>query len=302
MAALDRLREKYGKPLPKGNLIPTVIEMWNTLKGVVDDFSKVLKHANANWGRMKAPGLLFVRTWQVLMYNSWRLYILHESLLYLLRDDATFEGFQKHRAAQETFVQFQKHVFKCFDLPSTMTNFRSHQINHAATSLLSPCRSGTLANVVTPPTLTLVADVQDFLISNRVGASSAANMLKKPRVPKRLDWINDDRLVDFRLGVTPPSRHVILRIEDVPGLTVKEKDKRRNCKWCTDSACVTIKKGRRKTKKVYRVMPTYKSHKYARKTYHACLSCMVPLCKTPPTRGKESCFEKWHRLRYMPSV
>jgi len=150
--------------------------------------------------------------------------------------------------------------------------------------------------------LEIVADVQDFLISNRVGASSAANMLKKPRVPKRLDWINDDRLVDFRLGVTPPSRHVILRIEDVPGLTVKGKDKRRNCKWCTDSACVTIKKGRRKTKKVYRVMPTYKSHKYARKTYHACLSCMVPLCKTPPTRGKESCFEKWHRLRYMPSV
>ena len=160
-------------------------------------------------------------------------------------------------------------MFKSYDLPPTMNNFRSRQNNDPANSFLSSSRSVTIANVLTP-TQTVVADVQELLISSRGGASSAANK-RKPRVPKRLDWFKDVVLVDFRLGKTHTSWHLMVRIEEIPGMKVRGKDKRRHCRWCTEFSKMKKRRADARKSSVNPRLPTHRMNILAKHTMVAYL-------------------------------
>jgi hypothetical protein len=51
MMELFKLRQPIGVPLPDAiNIVPKYISLWNTLKGAVDDLSKVVAHTLGQWG------------------------------------------------------------------------------------------------------------------------------------------------------------------------------------------------------------------------------------------------------------
>ena len=86
-------------------------------------------------------------------------------------------------------------------------------------------------------------------------------------------------------------------IDDNPDMKLGGADKRRYCRWCSKTVKTEVKKGNKKLSIDYKSV--YKGRK-PRKSYHACLSCMVPLCNTSHGHGTMTCFERWHSCRYIP--
>jgi predicted ferric reductase len=105
MMQLNKIVISTGKPLPQcNNLVPSVVALWNSLKGGIDDLSKTLSHNLGKWGTIAPTSLLIIRVFSSLMYNAWRLYSLAMVSEYLNSDKCkSYSRYQKERIRKGWF-------------------------------------------------------------------------------------------------------------------------------------------------------------------------------------------------------
>ena len=120
MMRLLKLREEYKKPLPNAkHLMPTYITMWNTLKGPIDNLSKVLAHLLGVWGPISPMLVIIIRVWSTMNYNAWRLYTLGKNMEYLHGPLATtwLKVMDARNVHGGTFEDFMMELITTMKLP-----------------------------------------------------------------------------------------------------------------------------------------------------------------------------------------
>jgi hypothetical protein len=82
-------------PLPDAiNIVPKYILLWNTLKGAVDDLSKVLAHTLGRWGPISPVVVIWIRVWTTCLYKLWRLHALYKMQDFVASDTCSL--YQKY--------------------------------------------------------------------------------------------------------------------------------------------------------------------------------------------------------------
>lgn len=106
MMALHELQSKLNHHIPSGSsLIPVDIEMWNSLKGGIDDFSKVLSHNIGKFGTLSPTSLHIIRVYSAMLYNAWRLFFS------VVEVQDTLKVSETRQKEGTTFEQFLTNAF-----------------------------------------------------------------------------------------------------------------------------------------------------------------------------------------------
>lgn len=120
MMQLHKLCDKLGSPIPPGShLIPSVIGLWNVMKGAIDDLSKVLAHNLAKWGPLALCTVLVLRVFSSQLYSAWRLYALQCVQEFLEERCSTYQSYlHEHQRKGGTFEAFLEQAFHTMTLPT----------------------------------------------------------------------------------------------------------------------------------------------------------------------------------------
>ena len=180
MMALMRLRDNIKKPLPEAAmLVPSIVSLWNKLKGPIDDFSQVLATVLARLGKNSPMVIIWVRMISLCLYNSWRLQKFITSVLHIQKNELkSYTSWQRRRRKiNATFEEYLETVFKNFILPKIFTGEKS--------------------------------------VVNRVKIVNIQNNLPLPKLNTlRKDWGKNEDLINYRLHVRD-GRHISAKISEI---------------------------------------------------------------------------------------
>jgi hypothetical protein len=193
--AMNKLVEERGRPLPRGrHILPSLVALWNRIKGGVDVYSRMLKNCKAVHHCLAPGAAIWLRMLQTMIYNGHQSYLLLQSYDYLMNVEEckSFQQYMFHKNTHKTYADY------CRD--------GIYGIGGLAQSSAGAAGAAVRANNEE----VVCIDVED-------------REHKKLRYNLRQAYFNDDILVSKRLSKTPV--HHPSRLDDT-GKT------QRTCVWC----------------------------------------------------------------------
>ena len=85
--AMNALVEQRGRPLPRGkHILPSLVALWNRIKGGVDVYSRMLKNVKSVHHCMPPGAAIWLRMLMTMVYNGHQSYLLLQSYNYLMNE------------------------------------------------------------------------------------------------------------------------------------------------------------------------------------------------------------------------
>ncbi|KAG1713297.1 hypothetical protein DVH05_001017 [Phytophthora capsici] len=107
--ALVKLINDRGEPLPPAkHIIPTLVALWNRVKGGIDVYSRYLKNVKSKHYRLSPTATVWLRMLMTLVYNAHQTFLLLQSHSFLTNRTlcTTYKAYQKHKQNLPSFAAF----------------------------------------------------------------------------------------------------------------------------------------------------------------------------------------------------
>lgn len=107
--AMNKLVEERGRPLPRGkHILPSLVALWNRIKGGVDVYSRMLKNCKSVHHCLAPGAAIWLRMLMTMVYNGHQSYLMLQSYTYLMEDVEckTFQKYMFHKNTHKTFADY----------------------------------------------------------------------------------------------------------------------------------------------------------------------------------------------------
>ncbi|CEP03823.1 hypothetical protein PBRA_003430, partial [Plasmodiophora brassicae] len=98
-----------GQPLPKGkHILPSLVALWNRIKGGVDVYSRYLKNLHSRHSSLNPVQAIWLRIVMTLVYNAYQSHTMCQVNDFLTNEQAcqTFHAYRRARKDQVSFGEF----------------------------------------------------------------------------------------------------------------------------------------------------------------------------------------------------
>jgi hypothetical protein len=277
---MNDLIEERGRPLPPGkHILPSVVALWNRIKGGVDVYSRLLKNCKAVHHCLPPGAAIWLRMLMTTVYNGHQAYLLLRSYDYLM-DTAkcnTFQKYMTHKNSHNSFADYCRTVIN--GLVNRSRNGIS--INEAIRSDEgSDSDENDEGNQTNDTTGSSITGGRDSDTRRRRSSENSRNS----RRSEIMDTSNDDHAskrfcYNQRMAYFTKTRCIEIRTNRSSDHKATKLNGQKCCVWCCQKSHRNLEV--RHTRMGY-------------KTTTCCMACGgVALC-TVKRIGDKTCFEMWH--------
>jgi hypothetical protein len=126
--AMNKIIAQRRRPLPPGRfLLPSLIAIWNRIKGGIDVFSRHLKNIKSQHMRMNPYAASWIRLIMAMVYNSHQMHQNLQTFHHLMDKErcTTFKSFTLRKANSGSFRSFCRKAVISMDLDSSVNVYQS---------------------------------------------------------------------------------------------------------------------------------------------------------------------------------
>jgi hypothetical protein len=104
-----------GRPFPVGkHIIPTLIALWNRIKGGIDIYSRLMKNCKSVHHKQSPGAAIWLRVMMTMVYNGHQAYALLKSYEFLM-NDTKCTSFKKYMRFKNKIGTFADYCRKCIN-------------------------------------------------------------------------------------------------------------------------------------------------------------------------------------------
>ena len=131
-SAMNKIIAQRQRPLPLGRfLLPSLVALWNRIKGGIDVFSRNLKNVKSQHQSMNPYAASWIRLLMAMVYNAHQMHQNLQTMNYLMDNDKclTFKSFTTRKAKSGSFRSFCRKAAISVDLDSAADDDESDSSN-----------------------------------------------------------------------------------------------------------------------------------------------------------------------------
>lgn len=110
---MNDLIEERGRPLPPGkHILPSIVALWNRIKGGVDVYSRLLKNCKAVHHCLPPGAAIWLRMLMTTVYNGHQAFLMLKSYDFLMDTSRcnTFQKYMNHKNSHNSFADYCRTV------------------------------------------------------------------------------------------------------------------------------------------------------------------------------------------------